>query len=77
VALELSMDLDVDSENVEELVKTTMLSWPLRSCAIIIWSSSKKWLWNCLLESIQPAPRDTGSSFPGSKAAGPWSLTSN
>jgi hypothetical protein len=26
VALELSMDLDVDSENVEELVKTTMLS---------------------------------------------------
>jgi hypothetical protein len=26
VAVELSMDLEVDSEDVEELVKTTMLS---------------------------------------------------
>jgi hypothetical protein len=42
VAVELSMDLEVDSEDLEELVKTTMLS-----CGIIIWGSSKKWLWNC------------------------------
>jgi hypothetical protein len=48
VAEELSMALEVDSEDVEELVETTVLSWPLRSCRIIIWGSSKKWLRNCL-----------------------------